>query len=159
MNYQKWNIPKFIFAESDAAFRNGSHETFVIWTTPLKYTGSICEIKRCIVPAQRPGFTATGAYVHIEGHELNKIQFENFDKGERSVVQLHTHPSTNVIMSRLDLEWEVVKHVGALSIIVPSYGSRGLEKFPGVNVYERMEKEWRLWSKEEIRERLVVNGE
>ncbi|ODA41860.1 hypothetical protein DSBG_1352 [Desulfosporosinus sp. BG] len=74
-------------------------------------------------------------------------------------MQLHTHPSANVIMSRLDLEWEVVKHIGALSIIVPYYGSRGLEEFSGVNVYERMEKGWRLWSKEEIRERLVVKSE
>jgi len=159
MSYQQWSIPKFILAETLAAFRNGSHETFILWTAPLKCTSSICEIKRCIVPSQRPGFTATGAYVHIEGHELNRIQFDNFDKGERSVVQLHTHPSTNVTMSRLDMEWEVVKHVGALSIIVPSYGSGGLAEYPGVNIYERMENGWRLWGEEEIRERLVINGE
>lgn len=32
MNYRQWNIPKFILAETVAAFQNGRHETFVIWT-------------------------------------------------------------------------------------------------------------------------------
>lgn len=159
MNYQQWNIPKFILEQTVVAFRKGQHETFVIWTAPLNSKSPICEIKRCIVPTQKPGFTALGAYVHIEGAELNRIQFDNFDKRERSVVQLHTHPSKNVNMSKLDIEWEVVKHIGALSIIVPSYCSKSLGEFEGVHVYERMEKGWRLWTREEINRRLVINCE
>lgn len=59
-------------------------------------------------------------------------------------------------MSMLDREWEIVRHIGALSIIVPYYGQRGLGSFDGANVYEREEHDWRLWSSKEVMERLVL---
>lgn len=156
MRIKYWNIPNHILVETAYAFSRGRHEVFVIWTSTLHFNGSTCEITRCIVPKQRAEVTLSGAYVHIEGAELSRIQFDNFDSKERSVIQLHTHPSSNVNMSSLDKEWEVVKHVGALSIIVPSYGDRGLQGFPGVNVYEREQSGWRLWSEEEKTNRLRV---
>lgn len=159
MKYKQWKMAGQVLADTEAAFRRGRHEVFVIWPSPrLQATSAadIAEINRCIVPAQTPGMSAGGVYVHIEGAELQRIQLDNFQRGERSVVQLHTHPSKDVTMSALDREWEVVRHVGALSIIVPYYGTRGLLLGAGGNVYEREEDDWRLWSDAEARERLVV---
>ncbi len=159
MSFDFWHIPCHLLEETAQAFTAGHHEIFVLWTASLYNDGSVCAIRRCIVPRQEAGFGAGGAYVHIDGSELSRIQFENYDCGERSVVQLHTHPSTNVSMSLLDREWEVVKHVGALSIIVPFYGRAGLKGFPGVQVYERELADWRLWIRDEVEERLRIIDE
>ena len=157
MRFMNWNIPIDVLHETQQAFRRGSHEVFVLWTAPLNQKGSDCQIKRCVVPEQRPGVGPSGGvYVHIAGEELSRVQFNNFDNGEKSVVQLHTHPGSNVRMSKLDRKWEVVNHIGALSIIVPFYGVRDLVGFHGVNVYEREPDDWRLWTPTEVAKRLAV---
>jgi len=159
MMFVTWKISSFLLEQTASAFTSGTHEVFVIWTASRQQAGAFCTIRRCVVPQQTPGFSAGGVYVHIEGDELNRIQFDNYDHGERSVVQLHTHPSADVRMSRLDRSWEVVSHVGALSIIVPYYGRVGLRGFPGVHVYERDPDDWRLWTRAEIEQRLrVIDG-
>ncbi|MHB9835136.1 hypothetical protein Q8F57_009885 [Paraburkholderia terrae] len=160
MSYESWNIPNAILRETEAAFLRGDHEVFAIWTAASAANASgapsqSIDILRCIVPAQEPGVSASGVWVHIEGKELQRVQVENFQRGERSVIQLHTHPGEDVRMSLLDREWEVVRHVGSLSVIVPFYGRRGLHSFDGVNVYEREEDDWRLWSPAETMQRLV----
>ena len=157
MNIQRWEIPSVVIEQTQEAFRCGEHEVFVIWTAPLEEAGPICHVRHCVVPEQTPGFSPEGgAYVHITGAELSRIQFANYDRKERSMIQLHTHPSHNVRMSALDRKWEVVNHVGALSIIVPWYGKSALMGFSGVNVYEREHSDWRLWPPEETARRLIV---
>lgn len=156
MKMQYFEVPKKVVAETEKAITAGNHEIFVIWTAPLSPGDGICNVTRCVIPKQTPGQTVYGVYVHIEGKELSRIQFDNFDRKERSVIQLHTHPSANVWMSELDKEWEVVKHIGALSIIVPYYGKNGIEGFSGVNVYEREALDWRLWSQDEVMTRLRI---
>lgn len=155
MKYSTWKIPVNVINETQKAFLKGQHEVFVIWSASATESET-AEIKRCIVPKQKPGVSASGVWVHIEGQELQRIQLDNFAKKERSIVQLHTHPSSDVRMSALDRHWEVVRHVGALSIIVPNYCKYGLASWQGVNVYEREENDWRLWSPNEIKERLVM---
>lgn len=156
MIFNKWVIPLRIIEETISALTSRKSEIFVLWTSTLNPVDSTCRISRCVVPVQKPGRTLYGVYVHIEGKELNRIQFDNYDQNELNVVQLHTHPSRNVCMSDLDKEWEVVKHIGALSIIVPSYGKKGLIDFLGVNVYERETNGWRLWEKNEVADRLII---
>lgn len=156
MSYTTWQIPRHIIAASEAAFRRGAHEVFALWTGPLHFEGADCPIRRCVVPAQSPGVTRRGVYVHIHGDELSRIQVDNYHRGERSIIQLHTHPSADVRMSALDREWEVVKHDGALSIIVPNYCRQPLEGFRGANVYEREGQNWRLWDSTEVKSRLTL---
>lgn len=158
MKYKYWNISLAVAKQTEQAFLTGSHEVFVIWTAPRQVFGdsALAGISQCIVPAQTPGTTPAGVWVHIAGEELQRIQLENFRNGERSIVQLHTHPGADVNMSLLDRKWEVVRHPGALSIIVPHYGTRGLLLHEGANVYEREDDDWRLWSRMEARERLVL---
>lgn len=159
MKHNKWKIPQQVLAETQQAFLRGQHEVFVIWAAARQEThpADVAEITRCIVPEQKPGVSQHGVWVHITGSELQRIQLDNFQRKERSIVQLHTHPGADVRMSQLDREWEVVRHVGALSIIVPYYGQRGLGSFEGVNVYEREEGDWRLWSPKDVAEGLVVS--
>jgi proteasome lid subunit RPN8/RPN11 len=158
MKYQNWNIPEGIVEQTEQALLIGRHEVFAIWTTPRLAGNEGCaQISRCIVPAQTPGITAYGVSVHIAGQELQRIQLDNFQRNERSIIQLHTHPGEDVEMSELDREWEVVRHVGALSIIVPYYGTKGLMLGCGANVYEREDDDWRLWTSEEAKERLQIS--
>lgn len=156
MKYQRWLIPRPVLSQTERAFKHGRHEVFVLWTAALAPAGPDACIERCVVPQQRPGNTPQGVYVHIAGDELQRIQLHNFSVAQRSIVQLHTHPSADVNMSALDREWEVARHLGALSIIVPSYGDRGVDGFAGVNVYEREDADWRLWRREELLRRLVI---
>lgn len=159
MKYNQWKISQRIIDETQKAFLCGQHEVFAIWAASRQETEqvNVAEITRCIVPHQSPGVSEHGVWVHISGQELQRIQLDNFQKKERSVIQLHTHPGADVRMSKLDREWEVVRHVGALSIIVPHYCQYGLNLFKGVNVYEREDDDWRLWSSDEITERLVLS--
>lgn len=157
MKYLNWKISQQVLTETQQALLRGQHEVFVIWAAARQETGrGAAEITRCIVPEQKPGVSQHGVWVHIAGQELQRIQLDNYQRRERSIVQLHTHPGADVRMSKLDREWEVVRHVGALSIIVPHYCRQGLKGFQGVNVYEREEGDWRLWSSNEVAERLVV---
>ena len=159
MKYAQWIIPKAVVAQTEAALLSGQHEVFAIWTAPYdreQPSNTNANITRSIIPVQTPGETADGVYVHIAGGELQRIQLDNHRRNERSVVQLHTHPGADVRMSSLDRKWEVVRHVGALSIIVPFYGTRGLSLFEGANIYEREMDDWRLWSRQEATERMVL---
>lgn len=158
MKYQTWNVPRKVIEDTERAMRGRDHEVFVMWTSALLAESSAdrAEVLRAIIPDQKPGQTALGVYVHIDGSELQRVQIENYECRERSIVQLHTHPTSDVRMSELDIEWEVVRHVGALSIIIPNYCRLGLSLFSGANVYEREEFGWRLWDVDETRRRLVL---
>lgn len=156
MKFSTWRVPKTVVRDTETAFRRGLHEVFAIWTSPLSPASDVCDVRRCIIPEQHPGATPQGVFVHIAGAELSRIQVDNFTRQERSSIQLHTHPTGDVRMSQLDRQWEVVKHEGALSIIVPSYCRQSLDRFRGVNVYEREGSDWRLWEANEIAARLVI---
>lgn len=158
MKVQHWHIDRKVVEQTEQAVLVGQHEVFAIWTSvkPVAEHQETLLVDGCIVPAQTPGVSAKGVWVHIDGNELQRIQVENFREGRRSVIQLHTHPGADVRMSALDRSWEVVRHVGALSIIVPFYGRNGLVLSAGANVYEREEHDWRLWTPAEVQERLVV---
>lgn len=159
MKINQWKVARMVVSQTEQAVLVGAHEVFVLWAAPINRTAQdagVLEVDQCIVPAQKPGVSPQGVWVHIEGRELQRIQYDNHDAGKRSVIQLHTHPDHDVRMSPLDREWEVVRHVGALSIIVPHYGRHGLLLHSDANVYEREAHDWRLWSKSEAKERLVI---
>lgn len=156
MKFDVWQVSPEVIAETEAALRRGKHEVFVMWAGPRSQSAGVCEITRVIIPRQTPESSPFGVAVKIEGSELARIQFDNFGRGEKSYVQVHTHPKGNVEMSRLDRKREVVNQIGALSIIVPNYCGDGLAGFPGVNVYERDEDDWRLWTPAEAAMKIRV---
>lgn len=159
MRFETWHVPAAVVSATEGAMKGRDHEVFALWTARLELRRESAQdgrVLKAIVPQQRPGRTAFGVYVHIPGEELQRIQPENYARGERSIAQLHTHPGADVGMSDLDREWEVTSHVGALSIIVPNYCVDGLRLFTGANIYEREEDDWRLWSAEEAQERMRI---
>lgn len=106
---------------------------------------------------QAPSAGPRGASVHVPGVELRRIAFDNYARGERSVVQIHTHPSLDTRMSALDRRWEVVAHPGALSIIVPDYCRDGPRSFWSAGVYERGPGgHWARWGDGEMARRIEV---
>lgn len=156
-------------------------EVFVLWTAPLPAArssgssgssaghagrgrgsgasggGGCCAVRRAIVPDQESHTGIRGAHVHVPGRELARIAFDNYKRGERSVAQVHTHPSASTRMSLLDVQWEVVAHPGALSIIVPDYCRGGPLSFRKASIYERQEGgRWRLWGAGELGRRIKV---
>lgn len=94
----------------------------------------------------------------MPGEELRRIAFDNYKRGERNAVQIHTHPSDDTRMSELDKKWEVVTHPGALSIIVPHYCRDGMLSFKHASVYERVRGggRWRLWNAGELDARVSM---
>ena len=135
-------------------------EVFALWTTPLasRPPSSRQLISRVIVPEQEPRTDGPrGARVRVTGGELRRTAFDNYERGERSAVQIHTHPSADTRMSELDRMWEVVSHPGALSIIVPDYCRDGPDSFWRASVYERGPGgAWSLWDGGEMRRRIEV---
>jgi hypothetical protein len=129
---------------------------FALWTAKRSEISPGCNIQRLVVPRQTPETSIYGVSVLIEGDELARIAYANHAVSEKNVIQLHTHPARDVSMSELDREREVVRHVGGLSIIVPRYGLHGLDRFRGVNVYEREKDDWRLWAHDETVRRLRI---
>ena len=139
------------------ALSSADAEVFVLWTEPLPPARGRRIMARAIVPSQEPHVGHRGAHVHVPGGELNRIAFDNHERGERSAVQIHTHPSADTRMSALDVKWEVVVHAGALSIIVPDYCRGGMASFARASVYEREEGgRWRLWEAGEMERRLSI---
>jgi len=122
---ESWEIPKEIMDETTRALSH-QHEVFVLWTAKRSEVVPRCRICRIVIPRQIPESSILGVSVRIDGDELARIVYDNYTRGEKSVVQLHTHPGRSVVMSGLDHEREVVRHPGALSIIVPWYARDGL---------------------------------
>ncbi len=156
MTFERWEFPASVIDTTQSTLRRGKHEVFVLWAGPRPQHSSVCRVTRLIVPEQTPESSKFGESVRIAGAELARIQFDNFERGEKNYVQIHTHPSPRVDMSDLDREREVVNYTGALSIIVPQYCAGDLAAFSGVNVYEREDDGWRLWSSKEVAERIHI---
>lgn len=139
------------------ALSSADAEVFVLWTETLPPARGRRVMARAIIPAQEPYVGTRGAHVHVPGGELRRIAFDNHERGERNAVQVHTHPSADTAMSALDVEWEVVTHPGALSIIVPDYCRGGIASFMRASVYEREEGgHWRLWGAGELGRRMRI---
>lgn len=133
---------------------------FALWTAPLAAPSplGIQHISRVVVPEQEPRAGPRGPSVRVPGEELRRIAFDNYARGERCAVQIHTHPSADTRMSALGTKWEVVAHPGALSIIVPDYCRDGARSFWRASVYERgAGGRWALWGDGEILQSINVH--
>lgn len=148
-----------MFDDTVKALSSRHAEVFALWTAPAAggNSSNTCAIRRVIVPDQESHVGVRGAHVHVPGRELRRIAFDNYERGERSAVQIHTHPSADTRMSLLDVKWEVVVHTGALSIIVPDYCRGGPSSFERASVYERQPGgRWRLWGAGELGRRVRI---
>jgi len=149
-----FTIPSSVLAETEIALRDDAVERTVVWqlAEPPDPANAVVAL---VVPEQHPEATTLGHLVRVPGNELARMQFDAYHAGRRTWIQLHTHPGSDVRMSSTDRKWAIADFPGALSIIVPVFGRRGLRAWPGVAVYERGEANWRRWSQSEVMARLV----
>jgi hypothetical protein len=138
-------VPRTIVDETAAALRDPNGERTVLWQLATA-AATEPQVVRLVVPAQQAIRSDRGHAVHVDGTELARIQFEALDLRVLTAVQLHTHPGANVAVSDLDVAWAIADFPGAISIIVPQFGSLGLVGWPGVAVYERDGDGWSAWS-------------
>ena len=148
-------VPRTILEETAHALRHDGGERTVVWQLD-EPERSERVVRRWISPRQRAVVSDDGHLVHVGSDELARLQFDAADFGLRTWVQLHTHPGPDVRMSGMDVAWAIADFPGALSLIIPVFGARGLAGFPGVSAYERTATGWRGWDRAELVHRMLV---
>jgi hypothetical protein len=98
-------------------------EAFVVWTGVVEDDTTV-RFTRCVVPEQTPHTTPDGLLVTVGAGPLNAINRECHRLGELMAGQVHTHP-TDAYHSQTDDHFPLVTLLGALSVVIPDFASRG----------------------------------
>lgn len=154
----QFSIRESLVRETEVQLRIPGGERTVLWQASVVPRNPLC-IERIVVPEQTPLRSLAGYAVRVPGRELARIQFEAFDLGLRTWIQVHTHPGEDVRMSGLDVQWAIADFPGALAIIVPDFCARGLTGWPGVAVYERSEAAWHRWPSASVPARITADAQ
>ena len=62
----------------------------------------------------------------VQGDELNRINRELYSLGLKLIAQIHSHP-TEAYHSETDDAFPIVTILGGISVVVPDFGSRGID--------------------------------
>jgi proteasome lid subunit RPN8/RPN11 len=91
-----------------------------------------------IVEVFEPMHRADVDYFHIPPQGMNQLLQHLGTTGTAIVAQVHSHPG-RAFHSRADDEWAIVRHVGALSIVLPQFASSvTLENFKELGAFFRL---------------------
>ena len=101
-----------------------------------------------------PHHASTPVSTTVDAAELNRVWDELRETGRRIVMQIHSHPGS-AFHSSTDDNFPIIHSVGFLSLVLPSFGNRGLDG-AYLAVYEGGGK-WRSPRKEETPEFLVID--
>lgn len=101
------------------------HEAFVLWGGVVDESGTEVTITHAMRPAQTATRTEHGLLVVVDGDGLFEANKFFYQRGELMVGQVHTHP-TDAYHSDTDDAHPLVTMIGALSLVVPDFGRRGL---------------------------------
>jgi hypothetical protein len=111
-------VARHVVAETIEELRQGGHartERFVLWLA--RKTDSHLLIHEFYVPQ----YEASSDYFHIGRPAMARLM-EHLRTRELMIgAQLHTHPQ-EAFHSLADDRWAIVRHVGALSIVLPDFG-------------------------------------
>jgi len=138
---ESFGVPERVIRATDEALRDagrGGYERFVLWTGIAE--GKTFTVRTCHVPRQTGYRLRSGVCVRVEGEELHRLNRWLFEHGETLAVQIHSHP-THAYHSDTDDAYPIVTQLGALSIVVPDFGARGLAGV-GVAVYRLGQRGW-----------------
>lgn len=91
------------------------HEGIVLWLARRSETGDV-EVVEAVEPEHR----AAVDFFHIPPEGMNAIMQRLRKTRTRLVAQVHTHPG-HAFHSKADDEWAIVRHEGALSLVVPHF--------------------------------------
>lgn len=113
-------LPTAILQDTLTRLREGGrrrHERVVLWLAPAA-GGAATTIQEAYEPQQE---TAKDAF-YLPPHSLQALM-ERLHRGRLRVVgQIHTHPKA-AFHSKADAEWAIVRHVGALSLVLPRFAA------------------------------------
>ena len=127
-------------------------ECVVLWLGRQK--GTIIQVQQVYRPTQ----VARAKMFHIPPDSMKELLSEISSKRLMIAAQVHSHPS-KAFHSKADDAWAIVRHAGALSIIIPDFAL----KTSSVNFIEDAkifrltpENEWREVPRGEIGHWLVI---
>src|ERR1700730_17801566 len=91
-------------------------EVVVFWSVIIR--GKTVRIESAWLPRQ---YSGEGLFL-VPGDEMFALNKEIYERGERLLAQVHTHPSL-AFHSSTDSEFAVTSTEGGLSIVVPEFGA------------------------------------
>ncbi len=78
------------------------------------------------MPEQKAHKSKDGLFVTVDGEALFRVNQAMYERGEILAAQIHSHPTT-AFHSDTDDCFSLVTLRGALSVVVPDFGARGLD--------------------------------
>jgi hypothetical protein len=118
---RRYRVSRELLARSSATLRTtgaGQREAVLLWRGRVLGPDSM-EATAVVVPRQITG----PRHFNVPLDERMRIADEASLMGELVVAQMHTHPS-EAFHSRADDELAIIKHIGAISIVVPNFGMK-----------------------------------
>lgn len=134
-------IPRTVTEFTDKALRaagDDRHEAFVLWSGVLEESTFV--VRNAHSPEQTAYRSDDGVCVRVDGEELHRLNVWLYQHSEMLGVQVHSHP-TDAYHSDTDDTYPIATTVGALSIVVPEFGMRGVGG-DGVAVYRFDARRW-----------------
>jgi proteasome lid subunit RPN8/RPN11 len=89
------------------------HERVVLW---LGIPGDLVKVTEVFVPQQ----TTASDYFHISREGMAQLMRHLREGDQMIVAQVHSHPE-EAFHSKADDYWAIVRHVGALSSVLPHF--------------------------------------
>lgn len=134
-------VPRGVTEFTDKALRAAGrrrYEAFVLWSGVLQESSFV--VRNAHAPEQTAYRSNDGVCVRVDGVELHRVNVWLYEHSEMLGVQVHSHPA-DAFHSDTDDSYPIATTAGALSIVVPDFGRRGV-RGAGVAVYRFDAKRW-----------------
>ena len=130
-----YEVPATVLTATIDALRGmskGQRESIVLWSGRI-VSEERARVVRLLIPRQNTG----RLHFNVPLRERMQLIADLASANELALVQLHTHPQ-RAFHSEADDQLAIIKHVGALSVVVPEFGSRWTGDFSetSVNIHE-----------------------
>lgn len=145
---RRYRVPAALLADSAEVLRRtgaGAREAVALWQGKASGPDS-AEVTRLVVPKQVTG----PLHFNVPLEERLRIADEASRIGELIVAQLHTHPR-EAFHSKADDELAIIKHLGAVSIVVPHFGLHWKGSLAEASVHMHLGRSrWRQLEPQEV---------
>jgi hypothetical protein len=125
----------------------------VLWLAPAKSGDS-----QTIIDVYEPAQRVAADFFHIPPASMRELMQHLRNARLRIAAQVHSHPA-QAFHSKADNEWAIVRHTGALSMVLP-YFARGITPvtFLGASAVYRLSSsdKWEPVLRHELNEHLEI---
>jgi hypothetical protein len=116
----------------------------------ILWSGLIEDKVARVVSVWLPKQYVNSGFFEIPGDELFELNKAIYERGERLIAQVHTHP-TLAFHSDVDSEFAVTAMEGGLSIVVPDFGQTPLDSLSKCAYFRFHSGRWGRLSRTEAR--------